>query len=77
MSFSVLMLLSLLLRDSATNARGGLLLIGGYVLVDPKEVIGIVFSLNFHETVIVVSLVRFDPILSFLHHKVYIGTPRL
>jgi hypothetical protein len=42
---------------TARRTLGGRIsLIGGYVLVDPEEVIWIVFSLNFQETIIVVSV---------------------
>src|SRR5260370_2279474 len=61
------------LRDSRTNISGGFPRIGGDVLVNPKEVIWIVFLLNFQEAIVVVSVSRFDSIDSFVHHEVNIG----
>ena len=53
--------------------RIGFSLLGFDVLVNAEKVIRIVFSFNFHETIVIVPVGRFDTIDSFIHHKVYIG----
>jgi hypothetical protein len=47
--------------------------VGSNVLVNVEKVLRIVFSLNFHQPIVIVSVGRFDPIDSFVHHKVHAG----
>jgi hypothetical protein len=46
--------------------------IGSDVLVNAKKVIGIVFPLDGHQSIIIVSVGRSDPINAFFHHEVHV-----